>query len=236
MARTKKEVKVILDGYAKEYEALSITYPNKANLAELEIILSNANLAIASYNSLAAQKANETPDQEGGEAKKDETPPEEESAKITDEMVSMYKDELLTSFCGTFGDCSLDSPACSECGELMLDRQTLCLAVSAQAAESAPPKRTVRAGGNGKKSEYKEYIQNLIEAGSWTRKAIVDAFVSSFPEAAKSTVTTYLSDSQNVKYCAFPFICHIDKKTKIVTYTDKPAIGRSAHSKANGAT
>lgn len=245
--RTKKEVQGILDGYKKEYKALEIMYPKKANLAELEIILSNANVAIASYNSLAEQKKNETGQEEGivkpVASKNIETAPKKDDKKaaekdeaaapeITDEMTAVFKDEASPSFCGTFGGCSLDSPACAECGEIMNDRQTLCLAITAQAAAKVTPKAT-RKGGNGKKSEYKNYIQTLIEEGGWSRTQIVDAFVANFPEAAKSTVTTYLSDSQSEKYCPFPFICKIDKKTKLVEYTEKAALGRSAFAKAN---
>lgn len=214
-----KELKKQLNTLAKEHPELNIKYAKKAKVAELAAILEAANAA------LAAQSTKKDADQE-----------KENEVTITPEMVARFNDEENPEYCGTFGKVNFDSPACKECAEIMKKRNVLCTATSVQAAQKKEASSKKRAsGGNGsKRSEYKDFIAQHIAEGTHTRASIIDAFVAAFPEAAKSTVTTYISDGPNPKYCAFTHLLNIDKQTKVVSYSKTPAPGRSGYAKANG--
>ena len=226
---TVKEMKKELDKLAKDHPDLDIKYPKKAKAAELTAILETVHAALK-IQEAEKQEENDKPADDA--AKEDAAP----KLEVTEEMVAKYKDEYSPEYCGTFSKVNFDSPACKECAEIMAERHMICTALSVQAErEKAAIKQRAKRNGNGRKkgSQYKDYIQSLIESDEpLTRPQIIDMFVTQFPEAAKSTVTTYLSDGPNPKYCAFPFLLSIDKKTKIVRYTDVKAPGRKSAAKA----
>ena len=127
--------------------------------------------------------------------------------------------------CPMFGCCSdPNHPACRTCADVDKSIFDNCQDQSASTA----PKRT-RKSSTGKSvrrtSDAKLFIQNALDAevggGCFTRDQIIDGYMISFPEKARSTVMTYLSDSQNPKYNAFPKLVTVDKTTKIMHYEDQ---------------
>lgn len=52
-------------------------------------------------------------------------------------------------------------------------------------------------------SEVKAFLIAKIEEAKWTRKQIIDNAVAKFPDKAKSTISTYISDGFSEKYCSF---------------------------------
>jgi len=123
--------------------------------------------------------------------------------------------------CPMFGCCSdPNHPACRTCAEVDKSIFDSC---QDQSAENAP-KRT-RKSSSGKSvrrtSDAKLFIQNALGEGCFTRDQIIDGYMLAFPEKDRSTVMTYLSDSQNPKYNAFPRLVVVDKTTKIMHYEDE---------------
>ncbi|MDY6958089.1 MAG: hypothetical protein SVK08_02925 [Halobacteriota archaeon] len=123
--------------------------------------------------------------------------------------------------CPMFGCCSdPNHPACRTCAEVDKSIFDSCQ----EQSNAKAPKRT-RKSSSGKSvrrtSEAKLFIQNSLEARCFTRDQIIDGYMIAFPEKAKSTVMTYLSDSQNPKYNAFPKLVVVDKTTKIMHYEEE---------------
>lgn len=67
----------------------------------------------------------------------------------------------------------------------------------------APKKDTKKKTAPKGPSPIKLFISDLVEKGEFNRKQVVDKTVAKFPEKAKSTISTYISDGMNEKYCAF---------------------------------
>jgi len=68
--------------------------------------------------------------------------------------------------------------------------------IIAKTAAKAP--KTAKA-----KPLYIQYLIQLIEEGKYTRKELYDKTVAKYPEVAKSTITTRLTDGFNIKYTCF---------------------------------
>jgi hypothetical protein len=123
--------------------------------------------------------------------------------------------------CPMFGCCNdPNHPACRTCADV--DKSIFD---SCQEQSTAKAPKRARKSSTGKSvrrtSDAKEFIQNALGEGCFTRDQIIDGYMISFPEKAKSTVMTYLSDSQNPKYNAFEKLVVVDKTTKIMHYDDQ---------------
>lgn len=124
--------------------------------------------------------------------------------------------------CPMFGCCSdPNHPACRTCAEV--DKSVFD---SCQEQSNTKATKRTRKSSTGKSvrrtSDAKQFIESALGAGCFTRDQIIDGYMISFPDKARSTVMTYLSDSQNPKYNAFPKLVTVDKTTKIMHYEDEP--------------
>jgi hypothetical protein len=85
----------------------------------------------------------------------------------------------------------------SKCKKCQPEVQAACL------AKHGPLPEVQAAGVRskiGKDVEVKAYMLSLVKKGNYSRKEIVDSTLRKFPEYAKSTIGTAISDSCNVKY------------------------------------
>lgn len=98
-------------------------------------------------------------------------------------------------------DMLADDPLCQGC-----DLLAKCIEYNAaQAAAAVATPKTSGTRGASRGSDSKVFIANMIGAGAFTRKEIIESYLDHFPGQVKSTVGTYLSDSKNPKYNVFPF-------------------------------
>ncbi len=148
------------------------------------------------------------------------TPAEEKAEESVAAPVSTVLTEVPNELQGETCDDALflqgkadpTDEACRDCKAL-----DACLAQQAAltGAKTAPKKTGSRAA---KSSESKLFIQNMIDAGKYTRQQIMDAYMAAYPSHQKSTVGTYLSDSKNPKYKPFPWLATVDKKNKVFSF------------------
>ncbi|MBN1181808.1 MAG: hypothetical protein JXB49_05930 [Bacteroidales bacterium] len=62
---------------------------------------------------------------------------------------------------------------------------------------------------------YIQYLTQLIDEGKYTRKELYDKTVAQFPEVAKSTVLTRITDGFNPKYTVFGYLLAKDADGRI---------------------
>ena len=123
--------------------------------------------------------------------------------------------------CPLFGCCDdPNHPACRKCVEVDKSIFDSCQEKSLSKAKTRKTRKSP-ATGKGRKSDAKLFIQDALGEGCFTRDQIIDGYMIAFPDKARSTVMTYLSDSQNPKYNAFPTLVVVDKTTKIMHYEDR---------------
>lgn len=129
--------------------------------------------------------------------------------------------EAVTSDCAGFeyGGANLDDPTCEDC---KAESQAVYEACAAKAQAVVKPAKRTTNGLGRKPSAQKQFVADMLAAGQYTRKQIIDGFLLQFPDAAKSTVTTYLSDSKNPKYNKFPFLVKVREGSQAMYY-DVPA-------------
>jgi hypothetical protein len=123
--------------------------------------------------------------------------------------------------CPMFGCCSdPNHPACRTCADVDKSIFDSC---QEQSATTAPKKARKSSTGKSvrRTSDAKLFIESALGEGCFTRDQIIDGYMISFPDKARSTVMTYLSDSQNPKYNAFHTLVVVDKTTKIMHYEDQ---------------
>lgn len=65
----------------------------------------------------------------------------------------------------------------------------------------------------------KEFAEKCLSEGAWKRSEIIEGFMSLYPDRAKSTIQTYLSDALNRKYTAFDRLATVDKKDGTLKFT-----------------
>lgn len=217
----------LVDGLIKDFPEVleEMSKQDLENMTKNDLREIRIRLLTAREHAKETVETEETVDTETEETV--ETKQEEEEVVITEEMITLYKDESSELYCGVFSNPDLNSPICSkDCQELYSERFIMCNAMAAQKeAEKAKVVQRSKRNGNGKRSEIKDWIVSTIAEGKYTRKQIGDMFVQAFPERAISTATTYISDGVSRKYCPFDRYVHIDKETKIVSFSDEKAPG-----------
>jgi len=125
--------------------------------------------------------------------------------------------------CSVFGEQDKGHKDCQACIKAFSERADACSQVTALRA-STKTGNSRRSGGSKKSSESKVLIQEMLTEGVHTRAAIIKAYLDKYPNNAKSTVMTYLSDSKNVKYSAFrdasgkQLLTEEDKNTKAMRF------------------
>lgn len=75
------------------------------------------------------------------------------------------------------------------------------------------------------RSESKLYVQSLLAQGKHTRPQIIDKYLAKYPTRAKTTVGTYLSDSKNPRYSAFPWMV-VQGKDGVLSFNKKAPVVR----------
>lgn len=63
------------------------------------------------------------------------------------------------------------------------------------------------------------YLSELIEAGKYTRKDLIQMGVEKIPELKPISIATILTDSKNPKYNKFPMLVH-EKEGGILGFVD----------------
>jgi len=80
---------------------------------------------------------------------------------------------------------------------------------------AAPPKPKGQMKKKGERGEKFLFVQGLIQEGTHTRKEVVTLFLEKWPETAKATVGTLISDGKNPKYNKFPHLVVVAEDGKI---------------------
>jgi len=131
-------------------------------------------------------------------------------------------DKLNDPPCSVFAEQDLNQKDCQACLKAFPNRAEACTAATALRASTKPVKP--RKSGVKRDSASKQLIQDMLSEGKHTRAQIIKAYLDAFPEKAKSTVMTYLSDSKNPKYSAFRnskgerLLTEEDKETKAMRF------------------
>jgi len=198
----------------------------KKEIAELRLKLKSDNAPILKKDAFAHLFTQDPEPSEISDPEPSESAENSESeVEITDEMCAAYRDEENELFCGVFANPDLNSPICNkDCKEMYEERFLLCNALAAQ-KEAEKKRQSKKKSGGGKKSGMKQWIANAIQEGRYTKEQLVDMYMTAFPEGAKSTATTYISDGISRKYCPFDYYVVIDKETRIVKFSDEKAPG-----------
>lgn len=115
----------------------------------------------------------------------------------------------VSTACNLFGKCNVDpktgdvllEDGMSKCKDCSWDIQKACI------VKLNPKMETEKKNGGpknrvGKMAELKVYMLGLVKEAKHTRKDIVDLSMIKFPDYAKITIGTIITDSFNAKYFA----------------------------------